>query len=157
MCYQHTRLVRGVNNDAAKRIVLRLKSILSVESSSTAKKGARALWRATGRALVKKSARLFLQGEKRTLNWPWCNRMSKELDIFGQMVRLARPIATSLSQKVTVAGWPRSARMFLSLTSMRAAAKRPPCRVGDIDFSLGSRHPRAKARVELESLWRGSG
>jgi hypothetical protein len=32
-------------------------------------------------------------------------RMSKDFDIFGQTVRLARPIVTSLSQKMTVAGW----------------------------------------------------
>ncbi len=55
--------MRGVNNDAAKRIVDSLKSMLSVESSSTAKKGASALWRATGRALVKKSADFFYQGQ----------------------------------------------------------------------------------------------
>ncbi len=55
-------MVRGEKNEAAKRIVENLKSILSVESSSTAKKGASILWRATGRALVKKSARFFLPG-----------------------------------------------------------------------------------------------
>ena len=49
--------MRGEKNEAAKRIVDSLKSILSSESSSTAKNGARTLWRATGRALVKKSAR----------------------------------------------------------------------------------------------------
>ena len=56
--------MRGVNNEAAKRIVESLKSILSTESSSTAKKGASTLWRATGRALVKKSARFFRPGTK---------------------------------------------------------------------------------------------
>ncbi len=56
------------------------------------------------------------------------NRMSKDFDIFGHTVLLARPIATSLSQKITVAGWgwPRSARIFRSSTTIRAAAKRPP-------------------------------
>ncbi len=43
--------MRGVDNDAAKIIADRLKSMLmlSSESSSTAKKGASTLWRATGR------------------------------------------------------------------------------------------------------------
>ncbi len=55
--------MRGANNEAAKSIVDSLKSILSDESSSsTAKKGARTLWWATGRALVKKSARFFKPG-----------------------------------------------------------------------------------------------
>jgi hypothetical protein len=36
--------------------------MLSVELSSTAKKWAAALWRETGRAFVKKSARFFLAG-----------------------------------------------------------------------------------------------
>jgi hypothetical protein len=54
LCYQHNRLVRGAKNRAAKRIIDSLKSILSGESSSTAKKGASTLWRATGRALIKK-------------------------------------------------------------------------------------------------------
>ena len=62
--------MRGEKNEAAKRIVDSLKSILSSESSSTAKNGARTLWRATGRALVKKSARFFRPGTKRTRNWP---------------------------------------------------------------------------------------
>ena len=31
--------------------------------------------------------------------------MSKDFDIFVHTVRLARPMATSLSQKMTVAGW----------------------------------------------------
>ena len=62
--------MRGEKNEAAKRIVDSLKSILSLESSSTAKNGARTLWRATGRALVKKSARFFRPGTKRTRNWP---------------------------------------------------------------------------------------
>ena len=68
--YQHTRLVRGVNKEAAKSIVDSRRSMASEESSSTAKKGARTLWRATGRALVKKSARFFRPGTKRTRNWP---------------------------------------------------------------------------------------
>ncbi len=62
--------MRGVNNDVAKRIVDSLESMLSGESSSTAKKGASALWRATGIALMKKSARFFLPGTNRTRNWP---------------------------------------------------------------------------------------
>ena len=62
--------MRGEKNEAAKRIVDSLKSILSLELSSTAKNGARTLWRATGRALVKKSARCFRPGTKRTRNWP---------------------------------------------------------------------------------------
>ncbi len=54
--------------------------------------------------------------------------MSKDFDIFGHTVRLARPIATSLSQKITVGGWgwPRLARIARSSTAMRAAVKRPP-------------------------------
>jgi hypothetical protein len=51
--------MRGVKNEAAKRIVDSLKSILSDESSSTAKKGASTLWRATGRALVKNISKVF--------------------------------------------------------------------------------------------------
>ena len=62
--------MRGANKEAAKSIVDRRRSILSDESSSTAKNGARTLWRATGRALVKKSARFFRPGTKRTRNWP---------------------------------------------------------------------------------------
>ena len=56
--------MRGANNEAAKRIVESLKSILSTESSSTAKKGASTLWRATGRALVKKISEVFETGDK---------------------------------------------------------------------------------------------
>jgi hypothetical protein len=63
-------LVRGVYNDAAKSIADSLKLMLSMLSSSTAKKGPSTLCRATGRALMKKSARFFLPGTKTTRNWP---------------------------------------------------------------------------------------
>ncbi len=127
--------MRGAKNEAANRIVDSLKSILSGESSSTAKKGASTLWRATGRALVKKIGKIFLSRDKKDSELAlinqslsqW-NRMSKDFDIFGHTVRLARPIATSFSQKITVAswGWPRSARIFLSSTAMRVGPKHEP-------------------------------
>jgi hypothetical protein len=59
--------VRGVNIDAANKIVDSLKSMLSVESSSTAKKGASALWRATGGGgggLCEEVGKIFLAGDK---------------------------------------------------------------------------------------------
>ncbi len=56
--------MRGKKNEAAKRIVESLKSILSVESSSTAKKGASTLWRATGRALVKNRRDSYCRGQR---------------------------------------------------------------------------------------------
>ena len=63
--------MRGVDNDAAKIIVDSLKSMLSVERVVVnGKKWASVLWWATVRAFVKKSARFFLPGTKRTRNWP---------------------------------------------------------------------------------------
>ncbi len=57
--------MRGEKNEAAKRIVDSLESILSGESSSTAKKGASTLRRATGRALVKTNQQDFsYQGQR---------------------------------------------------------------------------------------------
>ncbi len=66
-CYQHTRtrLVRGVYNDAAKNIADSFKLMLSTVSSSTAKKGASTLCRATGRAVVAKKLWIMVGG------WGW--------------------------------------------------------------------------------------
>jgi hypothetical protein len=59
--------------------------------------------------------------------------MSKDFDIFEHTVRLARPIWTSLSHKITVGrwGWPRSARIARSSTAMRAAAEAEYCTLRD--------------------------
>jgi hypothetical protein len=52
--------VRGVNNEAAKRIVDSLKSILSGESSSTAKKGGEHFVADDGEGLGEKICKIFL-------------------------------------------------------------------------------------------------
>ncbi len=56
--------MRGANNVAAKRIVDSLKSILSVESSSTAKKGGKCFVAGDGKGLSKKVGQIFLAGDK---------------------------------------------------------------------------------------------
>jgi hypothetical protein len=82
---------------------------------------------------VKKSARFRSPGTKTTRNRPWSmrsrsqwNRISKDFDVFGVTVLLARPIAHSLSYEMTIAGRGCSslARIWRSSTVIRTEAKR---------------------------------
>ncbi len=68
------------------------------------KDGKAAMWRQTGRILVKKSAGLIRPGRKTrwrkcclTLSFNQSRRMSIDLDFFGRAEEVARPIAHSLS------------------------------------------------------------
>jgi hypothetical protein len=53
--------------------------------------------------------------------------MSRDFDIFNVTLPLARPMATSLSQKMGVGGcgWPMSSRICRSFVAMREEAKAP--------------------------------
>jgi hypothetical protein len=130
-CYQHTRLMQVVcNNAAANKIVKSFKLSLSIVLSSVAMNGASVWWQRLSEEICKilqarneHDAKLALID---TIPQPMESHIQR-FDIFGITVWLARPIAHSLSQKITVGGWgcPRSERMRRSSRASRAAAQRP--------------------------------